>query len=462
MALHRKIALTIIGFTTVLSITMIVVISDRVSSALWRTLENKGKGVSTLTFHEVEQYLYTRDYPFIKMVLNNQIKSDGEIAFIYVWMPNQRNTIIHTFETGIPVHLPVQPIFNASEFYTEKLSTDDGQLLVVHRKISMPTEGILAVGLKTDRVTTVRNGIIFVFAAALGLFVVGSAVLSFFITKPIRKLYRSAQMVREGEITRVESSNGASTEVREVTDVLNETLQKVKRAEKMAYLGELATSISHEINNPIGIIHMKAELLQKELEKLDVPPRLKDDAARIVAHSKRVLELSKRMLSFARKSRKSPDSFDLRNELSKAVWLCKEMLSARNIAIRLELPSGPLVVYGYDVEIQQVIANLLSNAIDAVSNSDRQRLIVVKAWTEDGEYGFSVRDSGIGIPPENLGAIFEPFFTTKEFGEGSGLGLSICEKIVKEHNGRITVESIQGEGCTFTVVLPHAIVREGV
>ncbi len=192
----------------------------------------------------------------------------------------------------------------------------------------------------------------------------------------------------------------------------------------------------------------------------DLPPDdpMRTDLETIDREAARTRQIVRSLLDFARTSDPVLVPTDLNGLVEEAVMLvCTRSVLAK-VSLEKDLSSLPPVMLDTN-QIKQVLVNLLNNAVQAMP--DGGRLTVATRLTEREENGVYremvavyVSDSGVGIPPENLGRIFDPFFTTKEVGQGTGLGLSVSYSIVEKHNGRIEVESVLQEGSTFILLLP--------
>jgi two-component system NtrC family sensor kinase len=158
------------------------------------------------------------------------------------------------------------------------------------------------------------------------------------------------------------------------------------------------------------------------------------------------------LLTFARQSKPEMEQRDMRETVEAGLRLTAFPLRKAHIELIKELPDESLMMTYDNQQIEQVLVNLVNNAIQAMPAGGK---LWVRLAQSDGMVALDVKDTGIGIPPENLGKIFDPFFTTKPEGEGTGLGLSVSYGIISNHDGRIVVESTQGEGTTFTVLLPY-------
>ncbi len=222
---------------------------------------------------------------------------------------------------------------------------------------------------------------------------------------------------------------------------------EAQRSERLAALGQLTAGLAHELRNPLGTIKTSAEMLSRRLPAGDgISQEL---AGYIVTEVDRTNELVKRFLDFARPFRLQLGMVNLSEVIDRAIQQVLLRARAKRIAVyRLDAPDlDPIPADAQWVE--QLIANLLANAIDA---SPEGATVTVSTRAAEGGVELSVADAGPGIPEENRQVIFNPFFTTK--ADGTGLGLAIVSKIVDEHRGRIFVESQAGQGATFRVWLP--------
>jgi len=232
------------------------------------------------------------------------------------------------------------------------------------------------------------------------------------------------------------------TEEREVT-------RRLLQAEKMAAVGQLAGGVAHEINNPLGGILAFAQLMaQDERSESDKESlRLIQDAA---LRAKRIVES---LLRFSRRPREDErGEVDLAKVADDAIFLMQSQLKGGKLEIVRDL--APALAIGNANLLQQILVNLLVNAMQAVGKEGR--ITVLSGSSASGRVHVTVADSGPGVPAAIQGRIFEPFFTTKPEGQGTGLGLSICYRIAEEHGGSIHYEPAPGGGASFVVEIPAA------
>jgi signal transduction histidine kinase len=265
---------------------------------------------------------------------------------------------------------------------------------------------------------------------------------------------RLEERVRE----RTAQLEGANRELAEAyTELKNAEVQLVQ-SEKMASLGRLVAGVAHEINNPVSFIAASVAPLRRRLESAatDAPPevaKLLGDAGEIVdvmaRGAERTAAIVKDLRSFSRLGEATRKPVDLHEGLEVSLRLLEPRWRDR-IAIQRDYGTLPLVECDPG-QVNQVFMNVLANACDAIP--ERGNLWLTTRAEED-MVQITIRDDGVGMPPQVVGRIFDPFFTTKDVGGGTGLGLAISHGVVTGHGGRIEVESAPGEGATFRITLP--------
>jgi two-component system, NtrC family, sensor kinase len=227
-----------------------------------------------------------------------------------------------------------------------------------------------------------------------------------------------------------------------------------KQSEKLAALGTLAAGLAHELNNPIGIISTRAELMLLDAESRSLPDDVTEDLRVIHRHSQRIARITQGLLSFARSPSGQSGRVDLNRVIDETLLLVEKTIVKDGVRVRRALTPDLPMIWGDANALQQVVVNLLTNARDAVRAGGEIFIETRVAAEPPGRVQLAVRDTGSGIPPEVLAKIFDPFFTTK--AEGTGLGLSISYGIVRDHRGTVDVRSTPGEGTTFVLTFRTA------
>jgi signal transduction histidine kinase len=230
----------------------------------------------------------------------------------------------------------------------------------------------------------------------------------------------------------------------------------LERSYHLAALGRMAGGAAHEINNPAGIIAMRAECLLEEAENGHLSENVVKDLEVIAKHTYRISAVVRSLLTFARKTPFERRPLDLKALVEEAVLLIDHTLVEHGIEVKVVFSSGAGRVLGDPSGLTQVFHHLLQNAVDAMPDGGTVRVEGAYAASND-TFEIRVSDTGMGITAEDQPFIFDPFFTTKPIGEGMGLGLSVCHGIVADHGGRIETVSKTGAGTTFIITFPLAI-----
>ncbi len=235
--------------------------------------------------------------------------------------------------------------------------------------------------------------------------------------------------------------------------------QQVIETGKLATVGELAAGIAHEINNPVAIMVEEAGWIEDLLEDEDLKQsenleEFHRALKQINTQGKRCKEITHKLLSFARKTDSRVQEVQLNEMVEDVVALSGQQAKYDNVKLRTQLQDNLPTIHLSHTEVQQVLLNLINNAM-YVLNHEGGVIEIKTSMDMSGEYIIiDVSDNGPGIPRANLGRIFDPFFTTKPVGKGTGLGLSICYGIIKKIGGEIDVQSVVGEGATFSIKIP--------
>ena len=256
----------------------------------------------------------------------------------------------------------------------------------------------------------------------------------------------------EVSLSHVETEEGNRV-IAFVTDISERVAmhRAARQSDKLAALGTLSAGIAHEINNPIGIISSRVELMLLEAEGGELPLGTRRDLEVILRHARRVAGITQGLLSFARQSTGIRERMNLNRIAGDIVQLVQKDMTRDRIAVTLHLDEKLPDILGDANAIGQVLLNLLTNARNAMPEGG-----AITIATARDEIASSVRltvaDTGPGILPDVLPKIFDPFFTTRS--DGTGLGLSISHGIVHEHHGTLTVRSEAGRGAIFTLAFP--------
>jgi PAS domain S-box-containing protein len=259
---------------------------------------------------------------------------------------------------------------------------------------------------------------------------------------------------------------GVSTMARDITerqqtaaalqaksDELRAMSQQLWQAAKLATLGELAASIAHELNNPLATVSLRIESLLAQAPEDD--PRRR--ALTIIEQEvERMSTLVANLLQFSRRSQPQISSIDVRDELDNTLALIQSHLRNHRITVVRQFAPNVPMLYADRQQLRQVFLNLLANASDAMPQGGTLTVRVATGVLAPAvpAIGIAFIDTGVGIAPEDMPKVMEPFFTTKPEGQGTGLGLPICRRIVHEHRGTLELSSTVGQGTTICLTLP--------
>jgi PAS domain S-box-containing protein len=230
---------------------------------------------------------------------------------------------------------------------------------------------------------------------------------------------------------------------------------ELAHANRVVTMGTLSASIAHEVNQPIGAAVTNAHAALRWLAA--TPPNMdevRQALSRIVTNGNRATDVLSRIRAFIKKAPPRQDQFDANQAVLEVVALTRSEAKKNKVAVHLDLAEGLPSIRGDRVQLQQVILNLIMNAIEAMtaSDADSRRLLITSAKADSNDIRVEVRDSGPGFPATTVEQLFNAFYTTKP--AGLGMGLSICRSIVEAHGGQLRAAAGEPAGATFTFTLP--------
>lgn len=355
------------------------------------------------------------------------------------------------------------------------------------RNLENQVIGILYVGQLVRAYTSIRDQVVLTFLgiAFIG-FVIIVAISYFFtrsITRPLSEIVKVTQSIAEGDLDhevrvtskdeigqlaaafnimvsslkrmRLKLEEWAATlehKVKERTEDLVTMQKKVIQTQRLASVGKLAAGIAHEINNPLGGILVFSSLVLEEMEKNN-PNR--ENLEEVIKQTMRCRDIVKGLLQFSRQEQVKTDYVKVNEILNTTLGLIEKQALFHNIQVVRELQPTLPSILGDDSQLEQVFMNIILNAVQAMDEAGTLTI----STNHDQKYDLVMiefSDTGCGISPELIDRVFDPFFTTKEVGKGTGLGLAIAYGIISKHQGRMSVQSKEGEGTTFTIKLPVA------
>lgn len=350
------------------------------------------------------------------------------------------------FQTQPTMDMPPDP--SGYAYFWEAVEKTRNKILVTRRPDESGRDSLYAVaGLKNgDWLLVVKqlssdafSDLKRMFIISLLIFISGGAAIVFM------SIYMAGRMVKR---------------IRKADTEKEGMNQQIIETGKMASIGELAAGIAHEINNPVAIMVEEAGWIGDLLEEEEFAgsgnlPELKRALTQINTQGRRCKEITHKLLSFARKTDTIAKDVQVNDTISEIVNLSSQMAKYNKVIIETELQKDLPYITISPSEMQQVLLNLINNALDAMEKTGGRIKISTKiSEIEPGHIVIVVEDNGPGIPEANLPRIFDPFFTTKPVGKGTGLGLSICYGIINKMGGKIDVQSAVGKGARFRIWIP--------
>ena len=362
-----------------------------------------------------------------------------------------------------------------------------GEVLIgkVHDMVALTNAKLNAKTEKALREITRSKNVLYVLLAIGPLLSLGLAMV--FIrgfTTPVNRLLEATRSLKSGDLDhKVEgmkeefgelassfnemsdSIKGQMLRMREAEQTLEKANRELKfaqeqmvRAETMAALGTLSSGISHELSTPLSVILNMTQLMKLEVK--DDPALLKDMEV-VEYEANQAIKVTRSLLGFARATKSSKERIDVNRVLEDLFKILEFQPAAKSVKLKKGLAPDLRPIHGNSGQIRQVFLNIILNAIQAMPDGGELDISTGR-WGSEAAEGVEIviRDTGAGIPKEDIREIFKPFFTTKE--EGTGLGLAISHGIIKEHDGIIEVESEVGQGTTFRIFLPEGTPPETV
>lgn len=417
----------------------------------------------------------TRDQTLSDIILLN---NDRQVWETNLLKPEEGYTgLIDASKDAIP---------EQANFHTVEINRRSYRVSYTNWKVRGESLGWMGVILPTDYIasteTRSRTTFLYIFALGTVAMILIGYVLAQLIARPILRLRDMSQAVAGGDLNqriglhqndeigelagsfdtmtmrlqeRTEEAARLYAETvhrnKELADI-NARLQAMQlqliQSEKLAAIGQLTAGIVHDVKNPLAVIKGLAEVLQDDAtitdetrHELQVIRESAEKANRIVSD----------LLKFARQSQPEMETHDLRETVEASIRLTTYLIREARIQLVKAIPEQATLVMYDPQQIEQVLINMIHNAIQAMPNRGTLQVSLAQG---DGTAAIAIQDTGTGISPENLKRIFDPFFTTKPEGVGTGLGLSVSYGIVANHQGKIEVESEVGKGTKFTIYLP--------
>jgi len=319
---------------------------------------------------------------------------------------------------------------------------------------SLLTDGRNRVGL------AVKNALrwpLFFMGLILFLFFLGAVTLARKVITPLVQLEKATEKIARGDFGPIPQPPRIESQVDRLVAAFNRMVEELEarqeqiiHSRKIASLGTLVSGVAHELNNPINNIILTIDTLCGG--RKITPERQADLLNDILNQAVRASEIVKNLLDFSRSETSTMQEVDLARLLRDTCQIAGNEITLARVKLSQDIASNLPIIRGNRHGLQQVFLNLIINAVQAMPGGGE--LFVTAGLDKNDRIVVKIRDTGAGIAEEHLPHIFDPFFTTKEVGKGTGLGLSVSHGIINKHGGQITVDSRQGKGTTFTVIIP--------
>lgn len=267
----------------------------------------------------------------------------------------------------------------------------------------------------------------------------------------------SLQRNEHGQPVAILETNTDIEETKQAQETLAKAQADLAHVSRISTLGELTASIAHEVNQPLAAIVTSGEACLRWLDR-DVPKLdgVKRGVERMISDGQRASEVVRRLRALSKKDDLQKAPVDVNEIIDDALLLVQREVTTHRVQLNLELTKALPVVLGNRVQLQQVIINLMMNAIQAMAATEKRRELAVRSLPHDGgQVLVSVCDTGPGFDTKNEGQLFSAFFTTK--ADGMGMGLSICRSIIEAHGGRVWASRNAEGGATFQFALPQHV-----
>jgi len=402
-------------------------------------------------------------------VLTRIVKKYDLILYAYITDFDGR-IFVHTFE-GLPPRqlISLEPV-SGGRF----LIIEPPGIKVLHKSFPMikGMEARVHLGISQEgnfnfiKQLRTQTIVVLIVIFILGVVIVG--VLANLLTRPLGQLIKNIRSYGRGERTETIKTIERTKEYAELTNEFNQmieqrmqieekvqlTQKQLLYAQKLAGIGEMAAGVSHEVLNPLNIISVHTQMLQRNTKN---DASIQSFCNKVKLEIERINKIVNSLLEFSRMGKPELGKIDIKDEIEKTIALVEENYKLDNIEIVRDWCENPAKTKCDPDKIRQVFVNLLQNAKYAMPQGGTITMgcRVVKGLG-DQSHQIIFSDTGAGMSKDVQSKIFEPFFTTKPVNEGTGMGLAVVHGIIEEHGGTISVESDEGKGTTFIISLPLA------
>lgn len=486
--IFKKLIIVLILTVATFGFLNVYFVWNNVFSKFESEVEKRVIRIGTNLSAQSEQFILLNDIPSLHNLMENNIKSDSIIVYCFI-LNRRKEILVHSFKDFPNELLNIKHKINSNDsasivnIKAKNFKTD--RIKDVSIPIMQGNIGYVRIGIKDNVYESILQEpliyfiVVFIIFTVIGL--LGSYWFSKFLTSPISKLKSIAENINlnniglsknqiHNHIIQQSKTISVQDELDELTNTvysmlermeqtynqLIETQSAMQQSEKLASIGTLVAGLAHEINNPLSGLQSCLRRIQNN------PQNLQQNIKYIEIMNESSFKISKvvnELLNFSRVSNSSKELCNINDIINNSLSLISIRRPIKRIDIVSNISDSKLMINCNKNEIEQVIFNLLKNAYDAIEDKlkiDDNFLpaINIEVNRKYSEAIIEIIDNGIGIDKHNLTKIFDPFYTTKDVGKGTGLGCSICYKIINEHKGDISVDSTKFEKTKFTIKLP--------
>jgi signal transduction histidine kinase len=459
--LRTRIGLYFLGLLVMWTLLVSVLLGSLLSQSAHQVFRERGAQVARRTALECAPLVYYEDVAAIAQHLRTLTAPPSDVRYAII-IGEDDQVFASTFPRGVPdALLRLQHGERLADNLKAQIVETPEELIYDYETEEAGVRVRVGVSLRPVQalVQSITGYILWIGVAGM----LGAFAIALHVSRPVEALAtaftRAVDLdphIRASSALygTLETSNLAEW-FQELITRLQESTKRLEGSQKLAYLGEISASIAHEINNPLGIIVLNSEFLAKRADAGTLDPDAAAEVGRVRTAALRATLAAQKLLQFARYSTQRTPATRRRTRVGPIIHETVELLRDRfqlsGCTVRIELPDDLPAVSLDQQGIQQVLFNLLTNAIDASPNGGE---IVISASVDEHEFVLAVRDHGEGMSEELVKTVKQPFISTKEPGGGTGLGLAISDSIVQTHGGRLVIDSKVGEGTTMAVHLP--------
>jgi signal transduction histidine kinase len=472
MNLPSRLFISVTALITLIMLGVVFSVLTREREIIEEEVRKKGHTIAKLLAMSSINFLLTNDYSTMKR-FTETIATDEDIKYVMVLDPSglvKMHTDVDMIGEFLTDQLSINSLASTENIHQGYRTGEKEALYDISEPIiaSDKIMGVVRIGISTKKmnleIAKARNQILFMGVLTVLVGMVGSLLLGRSISRPIKNLVKSARAISQGdldvklEVTSKDEVGVLTAAFRDMAEALKRNIDALIRAEQLMTMGKMAAGLAHEIKNPLEAIKGSAVYLEGKYAQDKTITKftriIKDEIHAVV-------ELIDDYLQYARPTNPRFASKDMNAAIEETLKLAENLIEQNHIDLHKGLAPGLPFVLADAIQMKQVFMNLILNAIEAMPAGgtlsirtylDRASMSDQNGTSNSSNIVIEFSDTGKGIRGEHLEKIFDPFHTTKE--KGSGLGLSISQGIIERHNGRIFVNSQEGEGSVFRIVVP--------